>query len=398
MSPNARRRLAVFIAGGAAFVDMYCTQALLPELARHFQASPADVGMTITMSTLATALSAPILGGLADMIGRKRVIVAGAVLLVLPTLGIALASTLPMVLTMRFLQGLCLPAVFTVIVAYVGEEYAPGDIPAVLGLYTSGSALGGVSGRLLVAVVADHWGWRDAFIALGCLNLAAALAIWVMLPTERNFRRSGSLGETLGNFWLHMRNPQLLATCGVGFALLFSLVGTFTYATFYLAGAPFHLGTAGQGFSFLVYLAGAAAAPLGGKLIARIGRVRGLGVGLAIAICGLILTLVPALPTVIIGLALMTVGVFMGQTASMSTVNASARQARSAAVGFYVTCYYLGGSLGGVAPGLAWSHAGWPGSVSMIILILLAGGTLAVRFWPRPSGGGSEAAAAAAGE
>ncbi|HLO75553.1 MAG TPA: MFS transporter, partial [Magnetospirillum sp.] len=89
-----RRRIAVFVAGAGAFLDMYCTQALLPDLARYFSASPAEVGLTVTMSTLATALVAPLIGAVADMVGRKRVIVAGALALVLPTLGLALVDSL----------------------------------------------------------------------------------------------------------------------------------------------------------------------------------------------------------------------------------------------------------------------------------------------------------------
>lgn len=380
-----RRRVAVFIAGASAFLDMYCTQALLPDLAAHFGASPAEVGLTVTMSTLATAIVAPLIGALADMVGRKRVIVAGALLLVLPTLGLALVDSLPAMLVLRFLQGLCMPAIFTVTMAYVGEEWPPAEVPEVVSLYTGGTALGGVSGRLVTAVAADFLGWRDAFILLGVVNLAAGLLIWSLLPAAKGWRPSGSLTETLRAAAGHLRNPRLVATFGIGFTILFSLVATFTYGTFYLAAWPFSLSTTGQGLIFLVYLLGMVAAPVGGKIIARIGPVRGLAMAVAGICLGQSLTLVVSLPVVVAGLAVMVCGVFICQTASISMISATAKTSRSAAMGLYVTLYYVGGSLGAVVPAPAWHAFGWAGCVGMVIAVALVGLGLAVRYWtPRP--------------
>lgn len=378
-----RRRVAVFLAGAGAFLDMYCTQALLPEMARHFQVGAAEVGLTVTMSTLATALVAPMIGALADMVGRKRVIVAGALALVLPTLAIAWVDSLPAILALRFVQGLCMPAIFTVTMAYVGEEWPAPQVPEVVAIYTGGTALGGVSGRLVTAVAADWLGWRDAFLVLGAVNLAAGLAIWSLLPAARNFRPSASLADTLRAAAGHLTNPRLTATFGIGFTILFSLVATFTYGTFYLAAPPFQLSTTGQGMIFLVYLLGTIAAPLGGKVIARIGAVRGLAGAVGLVCAGLLLTQLAALAAVVAGLAVMVAGIFICQTASISMVSATAKTSRSAAMGLYVTAYYLGGSLGAVAPAPAWHAFGWPGPVAMVIAVALGGLALAARWWPR---------------
>lgn len=376
-----RRRIAVFIAGASAFLDMYCTQALLPDLALHFHASPAQVGLTVTMSTLATALVAPLIGALADMWGRKRLIVAGALALVLPTLAIAWVDSLPAILALRFLQGLCMPAIFTVTMAYVGEEWPAAEVPEVVSLYTAGTALGGVSGRLVTAVAADALGWRDAFIVLGGVNLAAGLLIWWLLPAAKGWHPSGSLLETLRAALGHWRNPRLVATFGIGFTILFSLVATFTYGTFHLAGWPYSLSTTAQGLVFLVYLFGSVAAPVGGKVIARIGPVRGLAMAVGLVWLGLAVALAPALPVIVAGLGIMVCGIFICQTASISMISATAKTSRSAAMGMYVTLYYVGGSLGAVAPAPAWHAFAWPGVVAMVMVVGLGGFLLAWRWW-----------------
>ncbi len=79
-----------------------------------------------------------------------------------------------------------------------------------------------------------------------------------------------------------------------------------------------------------------------------------------VALAGCAVTLGPSLVAVIAGLALIATAVFVEQTFSIGYVGAAARRSRSTAVGLYVTCYYVGGSLGGVLPGGLWHRWGWP--------------------------------------
>src|SRR5437764_15418313 len=84
--------LPIMLAGFAAFLDLYATQPLLPMLARTFGASALAVSLTITAPTIAVAITAPIIGTLADRFGLRRVIVMSAVGLTIPT-GLAATST-----------------------------------------------------------------------------------------------------------------------------------------------------------------------------------------------------------------------------------------------------------------------------------------------------------------
>ena len=68
----------VVLAGFTAFLDLYATQPLLPLLMRVFQASHFAVSLTVTASTVGVAIAAPVVGRVADLIGRKRVIIGSA--------------------------------------------------------------------------------------------------------------------------------------------------------------------------------------------------------------------------------------------------------------------------------------------------------------------------------
>ena len=70
------------------------------------------------------------------------------------------------------------------------------------------------------------------------------------------------------------------------------------------------------------------------------------------------------------------------QAISTGYVTAIAKDGRSSAVGLYVTAFYVGGSMGALLPGLAWSAAGWPACVAMalaMLVIMAAIATLAYR-------------------
>src|SRR5262249_59868534 len=89
------RYLAVGLAGYCAFINLYSPQSILPLLSKEFHATAAEASTLITVSTLAGALTAPFTGTVADVLGRKRVIVAAMFALGIPTLMGGVAATPP---------------------------------------------------------------------------------------------------------------------------------------------------------------------------------------------------------------------------------------------------------------------------------------------------------------
>lgn len=363
--------LAAMIAGACTFLNVYCTQPLLPLLQQIFHASEIEVSFTVGAVTLAVALTAPFTGLVAESIGRKRVIVPALFAMATTTLLAATADSLRALIFWRFMQGLFVPGVIAVIIAYINEEF-PARAGAVMSAYIAGTVLGGFTGRFLTGIIATHWNWRWVFLVLGGLDLLGALAVRRWLPLAKNFKPGQRVFQSLVQTLAHLRNYRLLAVCGMGFTVLFSMVGVFTYVSFYLGQAPFHLGPAALGGIFFVYLLGVVVTPLAGKFLDRRGfrRTTLLAVGLNFA--GLLLTLVHSLPAVIAGLALFSTGVFIAQSAATVLTGRVAAQARSAAAGLYVTFYYIGGSVGAVATGWFWLHGGWPACVGLFAAVSVA--------------------------
>jgi len=358
--------LALMLAGTATFVDVYTTQALLPFLKGIYHASELEVSLTVSATILAVAITAPFVGLFAEGIGRKRIIVPALFGLALPTFLAATSTSLHALIFWRFLQGLFIPGIIAVTMAYINEEWAGRGVGAAMAAYVAGTVFGGFLGRLIPGIITTHWNWRTAFIVLGMLNLLGGLGVWRWLPPAEKFVASSHVRESVGHFFGHLRNTRLLATFGMGSSLLFALVAEFTYVNFHLAAAPYHLNTAELGSIFFVYLLGLVITPVAGRYLDRVGFLKTATLAACLSSVGLGLTLLSSLPGIITGLALFSSGKFVLQATATSQMGKAAGRARSSAAGLYLTFYYAGGSLGAVVPAFFWRWGGWPACVALV--------------------------------
>ncbi len=377
------RALAIATAGFTAFVNLYSPQALLPELSREFGVGAGEISSLMTATTAAIALSAPFTGVLADVLGRKRLITIAAFAVVVPTLMMTLAASVPQLVFLRFVQGLLLPPIFTVAVAYVGDEWPPAQVPRIAGLFVSGSSVGGFCGRFFTGAIADLIGWRVSFAAVALLTLAGGLIVTLALPRERSFVRSGGFLVSVRQMLSHLRNPRLLAIYAVGFGTLFNFIATFTYVSFHLAGAPYFFSSTLLGALFATYLAGSVLVPWVGRVILLFGRRRFILGIIAIWVCGALMMLAPPVSAIIIGLTICAVCGMVCQAVSTGYVITTAREGRSSAAGLYASTFYIGGSVGASLMGFIWNAAGWTGCVVGIVAVQLVMGAVVALAWER---------------
>ena len=377
------RQLAVGLAGFCAFINLYSPQAILPLLSSEFGAGAAEISTIMTAGTLAVALTAPFTGTVADVLGRKRVIITAMFLLGIPTVMCALAPNLHALVFWRFVQGLVLPPVFAVTVAYIGDEWPPREVTAAAGVYTAGASFGGFSGRFITGVLSDVIGWRYALVCIAGMTLAGAIAVMILLPREKRFVRSEGLIASSRQMLQHFRDKQLLATYAVGFGVLFCFVATFTYVNFRLAAPPYNLSATWLGAIFIVYLAGSGLAPLAGWAVGRFGRRRFMIPVIGVWIGGILLTLAGPLWIIVLGLAICASCGLVCQAISTGYVTITAKVGRSSAVGLYVTSFYIGGAFGATLGGFAWIFGGWPACVVMMVMMQAIMAGIVYFLWAR---------------
>ncbi|WP_313474664.1 MFS transporter [Stutzerimonas kunmingensis] len=370
-----RATFALFCAGFATFALLYCIQPLLPMLAAHFSVSAASSSLALSLTTLSLAVCLLISGALAESWGRKPVMAAALGLASLLGLASVLVDSWQLLLALRALLRLALSGLPALAMAYVGEEFEPESLPAAMGLYIGGTALGGMLGRLLSGLLSDLGGWQLALGGIASLGLLALVAFVWLLPPSRHFTAQPlSLRILLTNFRLHLGNPVLRGLFLQGFLLMGGFVALFNYIGFRLAGEPFGLSSTLIGLLFVVYLGGIFSAGWAGRLVPRFGARQVLRGGVALMLIGVGLCATSWLVSIVLGLGLFTLGFFAAHAVASGQVGSHAKGARAQASALYLCAYYLGSSVVGYGAGYVWDHAGWlPLMALLAALFVIAG-------------------------
>jgi YNFM family putative membrane transporter len=381
MAPGAVLR--AFVIGTMAFVtvvDLFATQAILPSLTRHYGVSPAAMGLAVNASTIGMAIAGLGVGLLGQRIDRRLGIVASLVLLAVPTVLLAAAPNLGVFATLRIVQGLCMAAAFALTLAHLGEECSAADAGGAFAAYITGNVASNLFGRLISAAVADHLGIAANFIFFAGLNLAGAALAFATIHRARPMMSAAAMPSMRAAWRDHLRNPQLRATFGIGFCILFAFIGTFTFVNFVLVREPFMLGRMQLGFVYFVFLPSIVTTLMAGALADRFGTRPAMWSSLAVAAIGLPMLLSSALPRVLTGMVLVAVGTFLAQAIATGFLGKAAAQGRGAASGIYLASYVLGGLAGTAMLGPLFDHLGWPACVAGIGLALAMAAWLTTRL------------------
>ncbi len=375
-----RANLALFCAGFVTFATLYDFQPLLPNLVHDFGVSPAAASLSISFATLAMACTLPFSGSLSDTVGRRIMMDVAVILASILAFVTACCDSLPPMLALRLIQGIALAGVPAVAMAYLSEEIDPRSLGSAMGLYIAGNALGGMTGRILTACLADYMPWRTALALLAFLSLVLGILFLVLLPPSRNFiRRPFTVRQLAASLLDHVKNPRLLCLFGVGFFCMGSFVTLYNYITFRLVGPAFDLSQTQVALIFFAYVLGGWSSSFMGGLSSRFGRSRILGMALAVMTAGVLLTMDDRLIPVIFGIVVFTVGFFGAHSVASSWVGVLADHTRAQASSLYLFSYYMGSSISGTMGGFLYTAWGWMG-VSLLLLLLIVGAGLASRW------------------
>src|SRR4051795_7552964 len=226
--------LGSLIALGPLSIDLYLPA--LPDLTHDLGASPSSVQLTLTGILVGLGLGKLVIGPLTDVYGRRRPLLAGSALNVVPALLCAIAPTIVVLDVLRVLQGVGAAAASVVAMAVVRDLFTGRAAAAVISRLVMVMGLAPVLAPSLGSAVLGVGSWRTVFVVLAGLGtLLGTLAIFALketLPSER--RAAPGLRTTLRGYAILLRDPSL-----VGFMLVASLTMAAVFA--YVSGASFVL-------------------------------------------------------------------------------------------------------------------------------------------------------------
>ena len=306
-----------FVIGLTAFltvVDLFATQAILPTLARAYHVTPAAMGLAVNASTVGMAIAGLAVAFFSRRINRRAGILLSLAFLAVPTSLLAVAPNLSVFTALRVTQGLFMSTAFTLTLAYLAEQCSAKATAGAFAAYITGNVASNLFGRLMSAALADHLGLAVNFYVFALLNLSGAVLVYFTLKRTTPMPAAAAAPRSPLAYWgEHLRNGPLRASFGIGFLILFTFIGTFTYVNFVLVRQPLDLSPMQLGFVYLVFLPSILTTPLAGKVAQRFGTRPTFWGSLAVAGAGLPLLLAPDLTMVLAGLALIGVGTFFAR-------------------------------------------------------------------------------------
>lgn len=371
----AQVSIALFLAGFSSFSLLYCVQPLLPAFARSFGLTPAASSLALSLTTGALAFSIMAAGAFSQLLTRRALMFGSMALAALLNMAVALSPSWGFLLAARLAEGIVLGGVPAVAMAYLAEEISPRHLGKAMGLYVAGTAFGAMIGRVGMGVLTELTSWRGAMGIMGTVGILTAIGFFLALPPSRNFvvQRGFRPRYHFATWGRHLRNAALLRLFMVGFTLTSVFVTLFNYAGFRLTGAPYNLGQTEISLIFLAFAFGIFASSIAGGLADRFGRRGPLMIGLLIMLAGVAVTLLEALPLIVTGIVLVTIGMFIAHAVTSSWIGRLAVTAKGHATALYLLFYYIGSTMSGSLGGWFWLHGGWPSVAAFVGVIGLAG-------------------------
>ncbi|HWR39556.1 MAG TPA: MFS transporter [Patescibacteria group bacterium] len=368
-----KTNIALFLGSLVTFALLYFVQPLIPVFSQTFGVSPSVSSLTVSNAATGLALSMLCMSWLSDRQGRKRIMTLALLGSSLCTLLLVFADQFQVLLLLRGLTGVFLAGFPALAMTYINEEISPQHVGLVMGIYVSGTSVGGLVGRLVASTLADHVSWKAAAGVLGVAGVLIGLWFAVNLPRSKHFTaQRPSFRTAVASLALHLRNPQLWPLYLVSFLMMGSFVALFNYISYPLMAPPYNLSQTVVGMIFLVYLVGTFSSTFLGRMADRHGSGAVLGASLACMLLGAMLTLTEPLYGKGLGLALFTFGFFGGHSVASSWVARLAAGHKAQASALYLLFYYLGSSVLGAAGGKFLQWQGWHGVVLLVGIGLTA--------------------------
>lgn len=372
--------LALALGSLMIFANVHMTQPLLPQLAQTFQLTPLQASWSLTVTISMLGLSLLVYSPLSDAWGRKNLMSLSLLGAVLTTLAMTQVETYSSLLILRGLQGLFLGGLPAIAIAYMGDEFERKAVLVAVGLYISANSLGGVTGRLVSGFVGEHYHWPTVFLVLGLGSLILVLLFIWLLPASKHFQAKPFHPRSVVlDIKSHLGNPLLVTAYLIGGLNMLVFLTQYSYITFVLVDAPYHLSSHALGLLFLTYLTGSLASAWSGRASVWLGQPICMVVGIVLLIIGTLFTLASSLPMIVSGFLINSFGFFLTHSILSSWVSQHALKARASASSLYLVFYYMGASLGSFYLEPFWQWAGWSGVVSASLLVFSI--TLSTAIW-----------------
>lgn len=338
--------LLLGLAGFIVMADNWVVSPILPAIAESLHTDAAQAGLLITAYMIPFGIFQILFGPLADRFGKKKVIMAAMILFTAATGLCAFGSNLTNLAVFRGLTGIFAASVMPISLALIGDVFPIKERQGAIGTFMGISFLGQGLSMAIGGVIAYLLNWRGVFAVYALFSVVPVLLLakdYKNLPSEKHpeskiFAPYGKLLSTSKSLFTYI----IVLLEGVFIVGSFSFVGSYISKIYNFNFMV--IGLIMTAFGIMTVIGGR----ISGKIAARIGGKKILTLGLTLTVAAdLIIFLYGAiLPLLILGVAMLGLGLIFTHSTLLTRATEFAQKARGAAMSLVAFFFMGGGGIG----------------------------------------------------
>ena len=326
---------------------------IVPQIALGLNVAPATAALLSTGFTLPYALIQPLIGAIADMLSKTRLIITCMVVLGVASVASAFAPNFETLMTFRVIAGCASGGVFPIALAVVADHVPLAQRQVAIGRVLAAALTGNLLGATAAGVIGDFIGWRGVFVTTGSICLLVLIGAVPALRRMNETAGRFDLSTLLPNYRTIFSNPLAKYCFGAVFVEAIFMFGIFPYMALMLskegetrasiAGlviAGFAIG--GITYTFVV-----------SRLLALLGEKRSMATGgMVIAFCLMVIALRAPWQIEFLNFIVLGFGFYMLHGCIHVYVTELAPTARGTAMSAHTAFFFFGQAMGPVVYGL----------------------------------------------
>lgn len=369
----------------ASSLFMRSTDPVIPQIAVGLNVEPATAALLSTAFALPYALVQPLLGGLADMFSKSRLMLLCLFILASASLLCGFAPSFETLFAARVIAGLAAGGVIPISFALVGDKIPVAERQVAMGRLLFAIMTGNLLGATFAGVITDLASWRAVFFATGGFGvLVVAAAIPGFLGMSEATGRF-DLSTLVPNYISIFRNPLAKICFGAVFLEAVFMYGCFPYiATMLQQAGETRASIAGvviAGFG----IGGAVYGVTVSRVLPWLGETRMMRFGAAaLAFCLVVIAARVPWPLEFANFALLGFGFYMLHAVIQIYASELAPAARGSAMALHSFFFFIGQAVGPVVYGAGLSTIGLNPVLWFGAAVLLATGLVCAQWLRRP--------------
>jgi predicted MFS family arabinose efflux permease len=366
--------LVLAFACGASVANLYYAQPLLGLIRSSFGISGGTAALVVTVTQVGYAIGLALLLPLGDLLENRKLASRTLVVTAVALAAAALAPSFGVFLIAAALVGVT-SVVAQVLVPLAAHLAPAGSQGKYVGQVMGGLLLGIMLARSVASLAAAAWGWRSIYVISAVIMVIMAVVLAWLLP-RRKPQHSATYPQLVASTLAVARAEPVLRRRAAAQALMFGAFTAFWTAIAFELTGQHHLSQTGIALFALVGAAGAAAAPVAGRLGDRGYGRPARGIAAALGLAALVLADVGSgsLALLAVAAVLLDFAVQSNQVFSVRDIYALRPEARARINSVYMTTIFAGGAVSSAVTGIVQQHWGWSGvTVFAAALVALAG-------------------------